>query len=142
MLHSWDAGRSAHPNAARKCSGIWTVTSGRKSLRSVAEACPRPLFFSPLVSAVFGGGEKNQVARPSRGNSRALGAGLTLAVSVALFAAGGQWLDARFGTKPWLLLVCCGCGIVGGILHLIRVLAPEMWPFGKLPRNDPPPPAS
>lgn len=68
-------------------------------------------------------------------NSRALGAGLTLAVSVGLFAYGGLWLDARFGTKPWLLLLCVGFAIVGGILHLIRVLAPELWPFGKLPRN-------
>jgi ATP synthase protein I len=68
-----------------------------------------------------------------RGNGHVLGAGLTLAVSVGLFAYGGLWLDARFGTKPWLLLLCVVCGIVGGILHLIRVLAPEMWPFGKLP---------
>ena len=80
------------------------------------------------------------------GGARGLGAGLTLAVSVGLFAYAGLWLDARFGTKPWLLLVCVGCGIVGGILHLIRVLAPELWPFGKSPRNGdpgggaPPPP--
>jgi F0F1-type ATP synthase assembly protein I len=72
--------------------------------------------------------------------TRALGAGLTLAVSVGLFAYGGLWLDARYGTKPWLLLVCVVCGIVGGILHLIRVLAPELWPFGKSPRNGAPPP--
>lgn len=69
------------------------------------------------------------------GSARGLGAGLTLAVSVGLFAYAGLWLDARFGTKPWLLLLCVGCGIVGGILHLIRVLAPELWPFGKSPRN-------
>ncbi len=79
------------------------------------------------------------------GNGRVLGAGLTLAVAVGLFAYGGLWLDARFGTKPWLLLLCVVFGIVGGILHLIRVLAPEMWPFGKLPSGSngkPPPPAS
>lgn len=80
---------------------------------------------------------------PKRNTSygtRALGAGLTLAVSVGLFAYGGLWLDARFGTRPWCLLLCVGLGIVGGILHLIRVLAPEMWPFGKSPRNGGPPP--
>jgi F0F1-type ATP synthase assembly protein I len=55
-----------------------------------------------------------------------------------LFAYGGLWLDARFGSKPLFLLVGVVCGIVGGILHLIRVLAPEMWPFGKLPRNGDP----
>jgi F0F1-type ATP synthase assembly protein I len=67
-------------------------------------------------------------------SQRALGAGLTLAVSVGLFAYGGLWLDARYGTKPWLLLLCVGGGIVGGILHLIRVVAPELWPFGKPPK--------
>lgn len=75
-------------------------------------------------------------------STRALGAGLTLAVSVGLFAYAGLWLDARFGSKPWCLILCVGCGIVGGILHLIRVLAPEMWPFGKSPSNGtkrPPP---
>jgi hypothetical protein len=79
--------------------------------------------------------DSNQPSQPSRpfGNGQALGAGLTLAVSVGLFAYGGLWLDARFGTRPWLLLLCVACGITGGILHLIRVLAPEMWPFGKLP---------
>jgi F0F1-type ATP synthase assembly protein I len=74
--------------------------------------------------------------------ARSLSAGLTLAVSVGLFAYGGLWLDARFGTKPWLLLLCVGFGIVGGILHLIRVLAPELWPFGKLPRDGGPPPSA
>ncbi|MBX3463815.1 MAG: AtpZ/AtpI family protein [Planctomycetes bacterium] len=73
------------------------------------------------------------------GSSRALGAGLTMAVSVGLFAYAGLWLDARFGTRPWLLLLCVACGIAGGILHLVRVLAPEQWPFGKLPRNGGPP---
>ncbi|MBZ0151483.1 MAG: AtpZ/AtpI family protein [Planctomycetes bacterium] len=78
-------------------------------------------------------------SKPDNQNSaRTLGAGLTLAVSVGLFAYGGLWLDERFGTKPWLLLLFVVCGIVGGILHLIRVLAPELWPFGKLPRNGGP----
>lgn len=70
--------------------------------------------------------------------TRAMGAGLTLAVSVGLFAYGGWWLDARWGSTPLFLLLGVGCGIVGGMLHLIRVLAPELWPFGKLPRNGPP----
>ncbi|MBL8733769.1 MAG: AtpZ/AtpI family protein, partial [Planctomycetes bacterium] len=45
-------------------------------------------------------------SKPDNQNSaRTLGAGLTLAVSVGLFAYGGLWLDERFGTKPWLLLL-------------------------------------
>ena len=75
----------------------------------------------------------------TRGSSRALSAGMTLAVSVGLFAYGGLWLDERFGTKPLCVLVFVCLGFVGGTLHLIRVLAPEMWPFGKLPKDGPPP---
>jgi F0F1-type ATP synthase assembly protein I len=82
----------------------------------------------------------SNLPRHSPGSARTLGAGLTLAVAVALFAFGGLWLDARFGTKPWLLLLCVVCGIVGGVLHVIRVLAPELWPFGKSPRKPPDPP--
>jgi F0F1-type ATP synthase assembly protein I len=82
----------------------------------------------------------SNLRRLSHGSARTLGAGLTLAVAVGLFAYGGLWLDAHFGTKPWLLLVCVVCGIVGGVLHVIRVLAPEQWPFGKSPGKPPDPP--
>ena len=82
----------------------------------------------------------SNLTRSNQNSARTLGAGLTLAVSVGLFAYGGLWLDQQWGTKPWMLLLCVVCGIVGGILHLIRVLAPEMWPFGKLPKDGAPPP--
>lgn len=88
---------------------------------------------SPLAGAATVGG----LAR----NGAKLGHGLTLAVSLGLFAYGGLWLDARFGTRPWLLLLCVACGLAGGILHLIRVLAPELWPFAPATktRQGPPP---
>ncbi len=98
------------------------------------------LWSSPLNSvhdAVRMSDPAKKTGKASSQGNKALGAGLTLAVSVGLFAYGGLQLDAHFGTKPWLLLVCVLCGIVGGILHLIRVLAPELWPFGKL--SDPGP---
>ena len=56
---------------------------------------------------------------------------MTLAVSVGVFAYGGLWLDRQFGTKPWFLLLLVLLGILGGMLHLIRTVAPEMWPFGE-----------
>lgn len=80
----------------------------------------------------------NEPTNPRSSHARALSAGMTLAVSVGLFAYGGLWLDDRFGTRPWLLLLGVGCGIVGGILHLIRLLAPELWPFGKLDAGNKP----
>ena len=60
---------------------------------------------------------------------RVTNVGLTMGVSVGLFAYGGLWLDQQFGTKPWLLLVCVIAGIGGSILHLIHVLMPEKWPW-------------
>ena len=86
------------------------------------------------------GASRNPESRPvanrspsnrSPHHNRALGAGLTLAVTVALFAYGGLWLDRQLDTKPWFLLLLVILGIVGGMLHLIRVVAPEMWPFDK-----------
>ncbi|MFN3240228.1 MAG: AtpZ/AtpI family protein [Planctomycetota bacterium] len=76
-----------------------------------------------------GAGPSGSGRSPS--GQRAIGAGLTLAVSVGVFAYGGIWLDRQFGTKPWLLLLLVLLGIVGGMLHLIREVAPELWPFGK-----------
>jgi F0F1-type ATP synthase assembly protein I len=100
------------------------------------------LWSSPLDAALAAAERSKPIATPSPSASqsqRGLGAGLTLAVSVGLFAYGGQWLDARYGTKPWLLLLCVGCGITGGILHMIWVVAPELWPFGKPPKAGGPP---
>lgn len=75
----------------------------------IAAICCRGLsaaaiLFAPRLRRIWRRGEEpsgktiqRQFARSWRG---ADAGGL-----VALFAAGGQWLDARFDTKPWLLLV-------------------------------------
>ena len=69
--------------------------------------------------------------RSASSGQRAMGAGLTLVVSVGLFAYGGLWLDRQMGTRPWFLLLFALLGIVGGMLHLIREVAPDLWPFGQ-----------
>lgn len=70
----------------------------------------------------------------------ALGAGLTFAVTVASFALGGLWVDGKLGTRPLFVLVGVLLGILGGTIHLLRVVAPETLPFGKrAPRNGKPP---
>ncbi|MCC6671451.1 MAG: AtpZ/AtpI family protein [Planctomycetes bacterium] len=68
---------------------------------------------------------------PTDRGARHLGAGLTLVVTVGLFTFGGHWLDARLHTSPLFLLVGLAAGFAGGLLHLLRVLAPELLPFGK-----------
>ena len=44
-----------------------------------------------------------------------LGIGTSLAVTVLLGIGGGYWLDSRFGTKPWFLML-------GGVLGLCLAL--------------------
>ena len=43
--------------------------------------------------------------RKSMSGSALAGAGLQLAVTLVVFAFAGIWLDRRFGTSPWLLIV-------------------------------------
>ncbi|MEZ5965939.1 MAG: AtpZ/AtpI family protein [Planctomycetota bacterium] len=57
--------------------------------------------------------------------SNALSAAMTFAVAVAAFALLGHWLDEKLDSSPWLLVVGCVLGTAGGMLHLIRKLAPE-----------------
>ena len=60
-----------------------------------------------------------------------LGAGLTLAVSVGLFAWGGHLLDGWLETTPWFLLLGLLLAVTGGFIHLFSVAAPGLLPFGR-----------
>ena len=48
------------------------------------------------------------------------GAGLELAGATAGLVLGGFWVDGKFGTRPWGLLVGVFIGIVGGLYNLVR----------------------
>jgi len=50
------------------------------------------------------------------------GAGFTLAAAVALGALGGNWLDHRFGTAPWLLVVGFFLGTIAGFVQLLHIV--------------------
>jgi F0F1-type ATP synthase assembly protein I len=52
-----------------------------------------------------------------------LGLGTTLAVTVLAMLGLGHWLDARLGTRPWLLLAggCLGVGVA--LYEFIRTVA-------------------
>ncbi len=49
------------------------------------------------------------------------GLGFDLAAAVAVAVALGWWIDHRWGTEPWGLIVCAAIGIVGGLLNFVRV---------------------
>ena len=48
------------------------------------------------------------------------GMGLQLGLTFALFALLGQWLDRRFGTSPWLLLLLVFIGAAAGLYSVYR----------------------
>ena len=49
-----------------------------------------------------------------------MGLGMQLAAAMVAFGALGWWLDGRFATTPWLLIVGIVLGATGGMIHLIR----------------------
>ena len=48
------------------------------------------------------------------------GVGLELAGATAGLALVGYWVDGRFHTSPWGILIGVVIGIVGGLYNLIR----------------------
>ena len=53
-----------------------------------------------------------------------VGLGFELVVPLLLGLFGGQWLDRRYGTAPWLLLAGVILGAVVGFLNLYRRVVP------------------
>jgi len=48
------------------------------------------------------------------------GVGLEMAGAMAGFALAGYWIDGKFGTNPWGILVGVVLGLVGGLYNLVR----------------------
>ena len=46
--------------------------------------------------------------------------GLQMAVGVALGIVVGKWLDKKFDSEPWGLLVCTMLGLAAGMYLLIK----------------------
>ena len=44
--------------------------------------------------------------------------GIQMALSIAIGAVAGFYLDKKFGTEPWLLIVCLGFGIAAAFRNL------------------------
>lgn len=49
-------------------------------------------------------------------------AGLQLAASTVGFLLIGNYIDGRYGTKPWLAVTGLILGFIGGLVNLIRIV--------------------
>ena len=48
--------------------------------------------------------------------------GIQMVTIIAIFGAIGWWLDVRFDTKPWAMLIGCLIGVGGGMYYFIRAV--------------------
>jgi F0F1-type ATP synthase assembly protein I len=61
------------------------------------------------------------MAEPDDSNwGKYLGYGLEMAVGVALGLWVGSWIDKRYGSAPWGVLICVFLGLAAGMYMLIR----------------------
>ena len=49
------------------------------------------------------------------------GAGLEMGLTVAGLTLGGWWLDGRWGTRPWLMLVGLAVALVGSTYNVWKI---------------------
>jgi F0F1-type ATP synthase assembly protein I len=53
---------------------------------------------------------------------RYAGLGLQYALTIALLAGLGWWLDSHWGTLPWCLVVGAVLGAIAGFVNLVRAV--------------------
>lgn len=68
--------------------------------------------------------EPEHVAPPRLAAMKAMGGvgtlGLEVVLSILFGLFGGQWLDGRFGTTPWLILIGSGFGLAAAVRAVLR----------------------
>ena len=75
---------------------------------------------TPKTKSMFGNMKPQDI--------KALGIGLELSMVIGGMAYGGHWLDERYDTGPWMLLIGVCVGTLGGGWHAMK-----MANGGKLP---------
>lgn len=48
------------------------------------------------------------------------GLGIELAAAVVGLTLVGLWIDRRFATAPWAVVICASIGFVGGMFNFVR----------------------
>lgn len=70
--------------------------------------------------------DESEDARLARSTARYGGLGLQFAISILLFLYVGQWVDRRYGTKPWGLLVGVFVGAGAAFYSMYRRLMADL----------------
>ena len=65
--------------------------------------------------------EREQQLRERMGMAKSSAIGIQFAISIAIGAWGGNWLDKKFDTAPWLLLIGVLFGAAAGFRDLYRL---------------------
>ena len=81
----------------------------------------------PAVRSAFSSQDngQNQLSSGVQGYGLAITAAITLAVTLLIFVAIGQWLDHRYNASgtPWFTIAGLLIGIAGGFFSMIRLLS-------------------
>ena len=67
-------------------------------------------------------GEKKDSGNYLKDYAPYLGLGIQLAVTVAAMAFLGIWLDKKFGSSPWLTIICSFFGVFAGLYNFIKTV--------------------
>ena len=80
--------------------------------------------------------ERRPSEKPQIRWTRLAGMGTELAGAILALTLLGWWVDRRFETEPWGLLIGACLGIVGGLYNLIRVAVREALGVDKKTPDD------
>jgi F0F1-type ATP synthase assembly protein I len=75
-----------------------------------------------LANARAASGEKSIGMTGGKPDPRLMGLGLQFVIAILLCLYGGMWLDAKFHTAPWLMLIGALLGAGAGFYSMVRVV--------------------
>ncbi len=68
--------------------------------------------------------------------ARFSGIGIEYAATLAGFALVGYWIDRRYDTSPWGIVIGSGLGLIGGTYNLVRQSLVAFKKLGRGNRNS------
>lgn len=65
-------------------------------------------------------GESEKFGKTFRESGQFLGSGIQMAAAVVIMYFVGIWIDGKFESAPWGMIVCVFFGATAGLVHFIR----------------------